>query len=113
MPTSDPTIQQVYERWKDSDEHLAAADWCEGCTLAFAGSELWAAVKAHVEARCVWTPEHQDWVMSPGFTTSCGHDATDLMYGGGSPSAQWGKELRGCPYCMRLIELKEAPNANP
>ncbi len=92
MPTL--TIEQVYEKWKYLDSWLGDKEWLDEYhhDIDRAVYDCWLAIRAHVEARCVWTRS----ATGVGWDTTCGdwflHD----------PRGDW------CQFCGRKIEVRDA-----
>ena len=92
---SDLTIEQVWEKYK----HLDSVEW-DGVHIGF--RDLWLAIRAHVEARCVWTVVADQWSTYDAgrFNTGCGKQAWWQF--------SHMEQFKCCPYCGQPIERKES-----
>ncbi len=109
-PMPDPTIKQVYEKYDQFIGNLLNnPEWMVsqlGLHFGTIVAEIWLAIRAHVETRCVWTVVADQWSTYDAgrFNTGCGKQAWWQF--------SHMEQFKCCPYCGQAIERKEVENAN-
>lgn len=95
---SDP-IRKVWEKYKYADGNTGKLHDRDDFEL-----DALSAIRAHVEARCVWTLEWE-YIRSNWYRVGC----EPISFLDGECHVP---RFRYCPYCGAPIERKEAPDAN-